>query len=469
MAKKLHDQRNEERDQRRELSRRSLIKWTLAGAATLGLPRWKVFEILEGSGGKALAATAACAPTNRSVHIIAGNGGFAWFQLLWPHVDVAAAASATLAFHAPGQHTMAVGTDRPLALAPEAPFKTIDGKKQISAFMAGSNETHTETPASSSVIATGTSVFATAAAMQAVNPTLVPVIAVDNAPFGTATGAPRVARVPGPNDIVGLFNSAASRAGGMLENTADADLYDATLKTMMSLNAAGQTPTTTRSYATVKSAATLLGTNLSSQLAVSAADLTAYGVDGTTPTKLSDIARTLIITAKAFGMGLTSSVVLPAFRDDPHGAFGDIPNLVRTVTTLGKILNAFYADLMNRDDATCAGKKVGDSLVMSIHGDTPKTPLNRAAWPDGTPSNSNWTYVFGSGLLKTGWFGGISRTGTVTGWNPTTGATATTASANLAQPASAAIAYAIAKGDMRRVNDFYRGVAIDGVVRPVTM
>ena len=36
-------------------------------------------------------------------------------------------------------------------------------------------------------------------------------------------------------------------------------------------------------------------------------------------------------------------------------------------------------------------------------------------------------------------------------------------------PASAAIAYAIAKGDMRRVNDFYRGVAIDGVVRPVTM
>src|SRR5689334_24836840 len=157
MAKKRND------EERRELSRRSLIKWTLAGAAALGLPRWKVFEILEVSGGKALAATAACAPTNRSVHIIAGNGGFAWFQLLWPHNDVAAAASQTFAFHAPGQSTLAAGTDNPFTLAPEAPFKTIDGKRQMTAFLAGTNETHTETPASSSVIATGTSVFATAA------------------------------------------------------------------------------------------------------------------------------------------------------------------------------------------------------------------------------------------------------------------------------------------------------------------
>ncbi len=469
MAKKLHDKRNEERDERRDLSRRALIKWTLAGAATLGLPRWKAFEVLERSGGKALAATAACLSTNRSVHIIAGNGGFAWFQLLWPHNDVAAAASNTFAFHAPGQSTLATGTDKPFTLAPEAPFKTIDGKKQMTAFMAGTNETHTQTPASSSVIATGTSVIATAAALQVVNPTLVPVIAVDNAPVGTAPGAPRVARVPTPGDIVGLFNSAASRAGGMLENAADADLYDASLKASLSLQAAATTPTTARSYGTVKSASQLLGTNLASQLAVTTTDLTNYGVDGTTPTRISDFARTLIISAKAFSMGLTSSVVLPAFRDDPHGAFTDMTTLVRTVTSIGKILNAFYADLMARDDASCAGKKVGDSVVISIHGDTPKTPLNRSGWPDGTPSNSNWTYVFGNGYLKTGWFGGISRTGAVTGWDPTTGGTSTLTSAQLAMPASAAIAYAVAKGDVRRVNDFYRGVAIDGVIRPVTM
>src|ERR1041385_1354220 len=81
MAKKLHDQRNQERDERRDLSRRALMRWTAGAAAMLGVPRWKAFEVLEGSSGKAMAATAACAPTNRSVHIIAGNGGFAWFQL----------------------------------------------------------------------------------------------------------------------------------------------------------------------------------------------------------------------------------------------------------------------------------------------------------------------------------------------------------------------------------------------------
>ena len=34
-------------------------------------------------------------------------------------------------------------------------------------------------------------------------------------------------------------------------------------------------------------------------------------------------------------------------------------------------------------------------------------------------------------------------------------------------PAAAAAAYAVAKGDMRRVQDFYRGAAIDGVVNAV--
>src|SRR5262245_13303985 len=177
MAKNLYDLRKEEDEKRREMSRRALIKWTVAGAAALGLPRWKAFEILERSGGTALAATASCAPTNRSVHIVAGNGGFAWFQLIWPHVAVAQANSATFAFHAPGQATAATGTDKPFMLAPESPCRTIDGKKQMTAFLAGNNETHTQTPASASLIAQGTSVFAVAAAMQSVNPTLVPVIA----------------------------------------------------------------------------------------------------------------------------------------------------------------------------------------------------------------------------------------------------------------------------------------------------
>ena len=34
---------------------------------------------------------------------------------------------------------------------------------------------------------------------------------------------------------------------------------------------------------------------------------------------------------------------------------------------------------------------------MTIHGDTPKNPLDRGGWPDGTPDNSNWMYVLGAG------------------------------------------------------------------------
>ena len=38
-----------------------------------------------------------------------------------------------------------------------------------------------------------------------------------------------------------------------------------------------------------------------------------------------------------------------------------------------------------------------------------------------------------------------------------------------ATAAAAAIAFAVAKGDMRRVADFYRGADISGVVRPLDM
>ncbi len=452
------------KDDKRQLSRRGLIKWSMAAGAALALPRWKVFEALEGSGGVALAADAACHPTNRSVHIIAGTGGFAWFQLLWPHNDVAASGNNGFAFHAFGEQVMATGTDRPLTLGPEAPWKTVNGRFQVSALMSGNNETHTNAPTSSSTIDAGTSVFAAAASMQTTNPTLVPVIAIDDTPFGNAPGAPRVARVGNADQIVSLFNSAASREGGLLANTNDAELFDASYKALLSLNAAAGTPATLRSFETGKTASGLLGTNLASALRPTDADLVRYGINAGSATKLVNLAKALIVTSKAFVMGLTSSVVIPAFRDDPHGAFNDMQNLRNTVSTLGTMLDAFREDLMAADDATCSGKKVGDNTVISIHGDTPKNPLNRNGWPDGTPGNSNWTYVYGAGHLRTGWFGGIDRNGNVTGYDPSTGQPAQMSSSQTAQSASAAIAYAVAKGDMRRVTDFYRGADIGGLI-----
>ncbi len=448
--------------------RRDLIKWSLFAGAALGLARWKVYEVLEGTVGTAVAADAACHPTNRSVHIVAGNGGFAWFQLLWPHNDIAAANNAAFAFHAPGQQTMAAGTDRPLTLGPEAPFKTFTGNKQMTAFMAGGNETHRRDPITATNLG-GNSLIAVAAALQVTNPAVIPVVTIDNTPFGNAPGAPRPSAVGSADQFVGLFNSAASRAGGLLESSGDAGLYDAHYAALASLNRAADRPTQTRAYGTAKTAARLLGTNLASQLAITDADRLRYGVDGGTRTNLKELAENLIVTAKAFRMGLTSSVVMPAMNDDPHGAFNDMNNLRMTALTMGRILDGFITDLAAAEDASCAGTTLADNVVMTIHGDTPKNPRDRSGWPDGTPSDSNWMYVMGNGLLKTGWYGGVMRDGTVKGFDPATGAENTTTSRDLAAPASAAVAYAIAKGDMRRVSDFARGINIGGIVRPITM
>jgi hypothetical protein len=453
-------------DGKRGTSRRNLIKYMTFAGAALGLPRWKVFEVMERSQGKAFAAEAACSPTNRSVHIVAGNGGFAWFQLLWPHVDVAAAMNANFAFHAPGQDTAAPGTDKPLRLGPQAPWKNLAGQRQVSAFMAGSNETHTNTPTTSSTVAANTGLFAVCAAIQSVNPTLIPVIAVGNAPAGAANGAPRVSRVNSPDAIVQLFNSAASRAGGALEIPADATVFDANYKGLLALNAAANRPAMIAPFATGKSASGLLGRNLASLLAPSAADMGRYGINAGTQTKIADIGKTLMITAKAFKMGLTSSVILPAMGDDPHGAFANMQNLVQTVTQLGKVLDAFMVDLAATPDPSCTGSTLADTLVLSIHGDTPKDPLNRGGWPDGTPGNSNWIYALGAGWLRSGWHGGVLRNGTTQGFDPATGNTANRSAASTAMAASAAIAYAVTKGDALRVKDFYNGESYSGIVRP---
>src|SRR5689334_24551713 len=90
------------RDEQRDISRRALIKWSVAAGAALGVSRSKVFDILERTSGKDTAYAAAENPTTRSVHIVAGNGGLAWFQLFWPQNDVAAANNTNFAWHKPG-------------------------------------------------------------------------------------------------------------------------------------------------------------------------------------------------------------------------------------------------------------------------------------------------------------------------------------------------------------------------------
>jgi hypothetical protein len=448
--------------------RREFLRWSATVAAVLGLERARFLDALSGSAGVAMADQAACGSTMRSIHLVAGNGGLAWFQLIWPHTAIAMSTDPNVAFHAQGSAMAAVGTDKPLVYAPQSPFKSLGKTKQISAFMAGSNETHTSAPQSSATIATGTGMIASIAAIQQANPTLLPVIGINPTVYGTAPGAPGIATVANSSGLVDLFNSAASKT--LLSTPKAAALNEAYYKAFLGLNAASGRKTMSRSLDTGKVAANLLGKNLSEQLKPTGADDLAYGINGGSPTTLVEIAHALCTAVKAFKLGLTSSVIVPAFRDDPHGAFNDMAGTIATVAGLGKILDAFMADCQASADPSGCSKSLADGIVITVHGDTPKDPTQRSGWPDGTPGNSNWLYVFGNGYTKTGWHGSIAVDGSVAGFNPATGADVPgQASAMTSQAAAAAAAYAVAKGDLRRVQDFYRGGSIAGITNAVQM
>ncbi|HEX7838626.1 MAG TPA: hypothetical protein VF469_14220 [Kofleriaceae bacterium] len=453
-----------QRDRDRQVTRRALIRWSLAAGAALGVSRAHILDVLERTGGKGIAEAAASTTRKRSVHLRGVNGGLAWFQLLWPHNDIAVARDTNpqLPFHLPGDHRAITGTGGTLTVCADSPFASLPPEQQMTVFMAGSNEAHTSKPRSIARSLNGDSLFAIAAVLQNANPGVVPVIAVGDSEYGTAAGAPAAAVVPTGADIVGLFNSAASRAGSLLATTTHADLYRARYATLAALNRAAERSTTRGAYATGRSAARFLGTNLAAQLQIQPADEQRYGIDATMRTEIAGIGRTLIVAAKAFQMGLTSSVIVPALRDDPHQAFTDLTALRATTTGLKRVLDGFMADLASKTDGV-TGAKLSDDIVITIDGDTPKTPLDSNNWLDDTPANANWMYVYGGGKLKTGWFGGVLRDGTTTGFDPATGAPRAYDGDLQAKAACAAVAYAIARGDLRAVQDVSR-IDISGIV-----
>lgn len=444
------------RDEKRELTRRALIKWSVAAGAALGVSRSNVFEILEGTVDKNLAYAASDNAMTRSVHLIAGNGGLAWFSLLWPQVEVAMANSNTFAWHRPGMATLIPGTYKPLAMGPDTPWTELPAGRQVTVFTCGANETHTNNPTSVTGL-NGANIFSIATALQSGVPSVIPVVTIGDADIGTAPGSARPANVGNADGIVGLFNSAASRAGGLLATTTDAQLYKAHFDALITLNRAANRSTTKASYTTAQGAAQFLGTNLAAKLQITPEDLTRYGVTAGTRGNVTAIARTLIVTVKAFKMGLTNSVVLPAMRDDPHGAFdgGDVNTVP---AALKRVFDGFMADLTSTTDDTTL-KSLADDTVITIHGDTTKNPLQRGGWPDGSPGNTNTVYVYSAGHLKSGHFGQVKANGTAEGFNAS-GAAAPYNGASTARMALASIAYAIAKRDERAISTFANGITI---------
>jgi hypothetical protein len=312
---------------------------------------------------------------------------------------------------------------------------------------------------------------AAAAAIQRVTPSLVPVIGIGDVMFGAAGGAPEIVRVSNTKELIGLFNTSASKL--ILSKPEDAALFEAYYKAFAGLQRAARLPTWSRSLRTGKTASNLLGTQLAAMLSPSPEDLAAYGIpadDLTLSAGAREMGEALITTAKAFKLGLTQCVIMPAMMDDPHGAFLNRPALLSTVQVLGKMFDAFLAELAGASDPQCSAKTLADTTVLTVHGDTPKTPLQASAWPDETPAGSNWIYAMGNGHLKTGWFGGVGLDGSATGFDPATGneiawPTDAAGMEAMTAPVGAAVLYAIAKGDMRRVADFYAGPSIAGVIR----
>ncbi len=446
------------RDEQREITRRALIKWSVAAGAALGVSRTKIFEILERTAGRDVAMAAAANPTTRSVHLIAGNGGAAWFQLLWPHNDIAAANNTNFAWHRPGESMLVSGTDKPLTVGPDTPFRDLSPGKQMTCFQCGANETHTSNP-TSVLSLNGNNIISVASALQAASPSVIPMVTIGVADAGTAPGAARPSNVGNADGIVNLFNSAASRAGGLLSNPDDAQLYKAHYDAFAQLNRASERSTQRSSYQTASNAAQFLGKNLAAQLQITQADLDRYGIDGTTRGNVRDIGRALIVAVKAFKMGLTNAVALPAMRDDPHGAFAD-GSAMSVPPMLKKVFDGFMTDLANTvDDNT--GQVLADDTVITICGDTTKNPTQRGGWPDGTPNNSNVLWVYSAGHLKSGWFGGTNRQGQVQGFDAN-GDDAAYNGTNTARFALASVAYAVAKRDDRAITSFANGITIAG-------
>jgi hypothetical protein len=288
-------------------------------------------------------------------------------------------------------------------------------------------------------------------------------VTIGNAAAGTAADSVIPTSVRDADGIVALFDSAASRLGGLLANPTDAELYKTQYDAFTQLNRASNRSTQKLAYATASGAAKLLGTNLADRLRVTPDDLTRYGITGATRANVAALGRALIITVKAFKMGLTNAVVLPMMSDDPHdlwdsGDFRIVPSQLKAV------FDGFMADLIRTiDDDT--GVSLASDTVITICGDTTKDPLRRQGWPDGGPRGSNAIYLYGAGHSYAGWFGAIDRTGAVQGFGAD-GKPAVYDGATTAKLATATIAYAIAKRDPRMIASFANGVTIGGVFGP---
>jgi hypothetical protein len=354
--------------------------------------------------------------------------------------------------------------------------------------IAGNDDTHTEFPESAAVVSGNADLPATVGSIQNVNSSaIVPVLGIDPLKYGNAQGAPDVVTAPSPEGIVDLFNSAASKF--TLLKSEDQQLFETYYKAMIGLRRSAERSSWQPQLEITKNAARLIGLNFQAALTPTSADIAAYGIEemllsGTVMSQkqkqgLDAFGRTLITIARAFKLGLSNSALVglspgPTSEQsftDPHVTGDSANNKMQgrnTTHYLGRILDGFYNDLASAEDPEKPGTTIDENTVFVTYGDTPHTPLKLSNWPDATPQDSNWIYVMGQGHLNPGWYGTIMPNGDVSGWDPSTGVNVPGQPATQTANASgAAAAYAVARGDMNTVAQYYVGPPIDGVIKKV--
>src|SRR5687768_4218190 len=119
----------------RGTGRRDFLRWSATAAACLGLERARFLNVLNDTAGSAAADTAACASTNRNIHVVDGQGGLSNWTLAFPLPAVINGTNAQYSHYALGKGVAAAGYDKEYFHGPDSPWQT-DSKWKVSAFVA---------------------------------------------------------------------------------------------------------------------------------------------------------------------------------------------------------------------------------------------------------------------------------------------------------------------------------------------
>lgn len=492
-------------------SRRDFIRGVFAASAALGVGPLRALELLDREGGSALAQEA-CRSTARVINVIAGTGGFAWFNLLWPCHRVvnqgfamSNVVNSNVATLIPGNDAN-VPTNQPLyawKVNGQPLFARAKREMKVTAVVGGRAFAHQIAPNitnNTNTIADGVggdlSAFAAMAALQSQSSTLLPVIGVQfngvDMPYRPTVRpvpeAPAQATVlRGPNGsadgIIGLFSSAAAQVVDRLgvdpmTKKSNAPLFSQYYRAFQSLSRTALRPTYQATTNNERLAIKVVSTNLASALAYTTAgdnttalDLSTVvgaqivqmaGANQASAKMVMDFARSLVVAYKAFREGLTAQINLPAFNDDPHPAFAN-GTALPIATGLAMALDWFMNQMAATPDPFCPGKTLSDNLVMTFTGDMPKSPFSSTDdWNDSPPQSANWIYIVHNGELKPGWFGNVEP-GRKRHWDPVNNKPTpdTQEQGSLERPlAGAGLAgavLAVAKGDKAMLRQVFTG------------